>query len=481
MSTLYTSAVAFAGGSPATTGSGDVWLFQVVTDGTGGNWAAGDKFTVSATVAQTQTRSQTGFGTVSGLAPSFAFTFCNKLYLLIGSTLYYSANGLPIKFNDINGVGNSFISLLNWYSTAEDLTSMAPYQGGLLVTSRQTTQIWTVDPDPQNYALRQTLANVGTRAPFSVAAVGEMDVYMLYDSGVRSIRVRDASNNAIVSDVGVPIDSIVQGLLAVLDDDEVAASCSVIEPSSNRYWLFIPGPDGAQGTILVYSSFPTSNVAAWATYAPTYNTLGAAVATTEANNTTSFAVTVGGLYYWTKGADAASLTCGGVVLTASGSFTAKAAAATAAHALNSLNTGSVKPVTRTAFAPERICVLNGRVYLRGANGTVYLYGGADGATYENCGVQADTPFFHAQSPATRKQWTGADAACEGSWSVSIGVSPASPSTVKTIYANTGPSFERSLALAAVQSTHAKLRLVESGDGYARFSSAIVHYQGGDEK
>src|SRR5262249_13348032 len=134
-----------------------------------------------------------GKGDISGTTPSFCLTYGNKVYVLEGSNVHFSDLGVPTSFNDINGVGNGFVNMLNYYYTQESLQAVAPYQGRLVFVSRQTTQIWQVSADPNQWQQVQVMPNIGTMAPESVKPVGELDVMMLSDSGIRSIRVRDQS------------------------------------------------------------------------------------------------------------------------------------------------------------------------------------------------------------------------------------------------------------------------------------------------
>lgn len=237
----------------------------------GGVWAVGDTWTLS--LSDLSGDFTIGAGRVSGAAPVAVLTLNGKVYLTSEDTLYFSA------IEDAEGweqqdIGAGFIQMSNRSSAPEDLLGLASYQGKLAVFSRTTTQIWGIDPDPGNYAQAQVLPNVGTVAPLSVQAVGDMDVYFVSDSGIRSLRVRDSSGNAIVADMGTPIDSLVQSALQVLTDAQKAAICSTVEPSSNRYLCFIPNAAGTDGDIYVLSYFPTSGVQAWSTYKPTYDLAG---------------------------------------------------------------------------------------------------------------------------------------------------------------------------------------------------------------
>lgn len=471
---LVTSATDILNGADAYAGIGQVYAFTF-SSSSGGVWAVNDTYTVNLTDPLTAQSVSLGAGTVTGLQPSFVFTYNDKINLLAGTAWYFSDVGQPTVFNDPRGLGNSFIELANSFGTPEDLTAIATYQGRLIITSRRNTQIWSVDPTPENYQKGQILQNIGTMAPRSVQAVGDMDVYMLADNGIRSVRVRDASNNAIIADVGTPIDEIIQGLLETLTETQKAASCGVVEPSSNRYWLYLPGDH-----IYVLSYFPTSGIQAWTRYRPT-TAVNVSLVPTTPTGSNVWTVEVGELYYWTKGTGETTMTCGTTVLTASGYFVASSTTATALHPVigPGLDVGTMQQKWDT-FAPTQFAVQNGRVYAR-AGDALYLYGGTDNQSYDYCLPQYDMPFLNAKSPATRKTYHGLDHIAEGTWTVSLGTNVADGEDLTEILILTGPSVMRGKALAAKQGTHFKLRGVEKSSVYARFSMAILHFDGGDQK
>ena len=237
-------------------------LNAVATASFMGAWNVGDNWTVIMTDALSGLQTQVGNGYATGASPTFVFAFNNKVYALGGASVYFSAIGQPTTWNDPNASGNGFITLNNWYSTPEPLVAAAPYQGRLMFFSRRTVQIWTTDANPSNWAIQQIMPNIGALAPASVQPMGDLDVFCLYDSGLRSLRVRDSSLNAYVADLGSPIDQLVQTNLLNGTADSNAAACSVVEPTSNRYWCFL------NGVIYVFSFFPTNKVQAWSTYQP---------------------------------------------------------------------------------------------------------------------------------------------------------------------------------------------------------------------
>lgn len=461
---LNPTATTLSGGTTAANGVGEDWKITG-----GGTWTKGDTLTITLTDSQTGNVTQVGAGNLTGINPTFCFTYNDKVYLLAGSTTYFSAVESPTVFNDPSAAGNGFITMSNWYSTQEPLTAISVFQGKLLFASRRTTQIWSVDPDPANYSQSQVLPNIGTIAPESVQAVGDMDVYMLADNGVRSVRVRVASDNAIIADVGTPIDILIKAILSTLTDAQIATSCGIVDPSSNRYWLYIPNADGSSGLTWVFSSFPNSNIAAWSTYQTTVETdLGHPLNT---GDYVYSGLIIGASYFWLKG-QSLVFQSGSTTLGASGSFVADSTTATVVTGTFGENLSS-NLTQRNSFVPQKFCVFQGQVWVRDTNGLIYQFGGSNNNTYTNCGIFGITPFSDGGKAVAQKTYTALDVALEGTWQ--IGQSPDYQlQKYIPIYTNNVSSFKLESIPISNTATHYSLSLTEFGSGYARLSAAYIH-------
>src|ERR1700690_1809362 len=93
---------------------GQGMLWQVAINGT---FALGDTVTLILTDAQTGIQYQYGAGNVTGVTPTFASTFNQKVHVLAGSNDYFSALGLPMVLDDPNAAGNGFIAMSDYYSS----------------------------------------------------------------------------------------------------------------------------------------------------------------------------------------------------------------------------------------------------------------------------------------------------------------------------------------------------------------------------
>lgn len=171
-----------------------------------------------------------------------------------------AAQTAGVKVDPRTTAGRGFINLGTQDADSEKLTALEVYYDKLAVFSTQAIQIWAVDPDPLQNAYQQLLRGSGTHAPASPLQYGTGDVLFLDHSGVRSMKARDSSNSASVSDIGSPIDSIIAQLTIDLGVDWMANAVSVLEPYVGRFWLVLPD------RIYVLSYFPGPKISAWSQF-----------------------------------------------------------------------------------------------------------------------------------------------------------------------------------------------------------------------
>lgn len=227
---------------------------QISTVTIGGTFEPGDLFAV-ALASETF-----GADRVAGLRAAPALkVHKNKMYAAHEATLLFSGVAEPTKWKAEN-TGSGAVDMSSQASGFEDITAISVYQNNLAIFSQDVTQIWFVDPDPDSNQQLQVLENIGTRSPGSVAGFGDSDNFFLSDTGVRSLKARDSSNAAAISDVGTPIDTLLVDALASLTEAQVTGARAIIEPKDGRYILSL-------GTIMyVFSYFSTSKVSSWSTY-----------------------------------------------------------------------------------------------------------------------------------------------------------------------------------------------------------------------
>lgn len=191
---------------------------------------------------------------------SFIKTYGRKVYMVSDSILDFSGVDDATLFDRDDDAGAGFINISNQTSGSEKLAAVEAYQDKMAAFSRGNIQIWYVDADPAKNVPTQNLNNTGTRSPKSVASYGDIDVFYLSDTGIRSIRARDSTNSAAVNDVGTPIDTYLQEHLRSLESAVVEAATAVVEPIDGRYMLAV----GRK--IFVFSYFPSKKISGWSYY-----------------------------------------------------------------------------------------------------------------------------------------------------------------------------------------------------------------------
>lgn len=234
---------------------------EITTVTLGGTFDPGDKFSI---IIGDNTY---GSNSATGAVAAVVLTHQNKMYAGSSKDLLFSVVADPgLWRNNVQGstvnAGAGVIDLSSQSAQDEDITGLGTYQNNLAAFMRNSIQIWSMDANPDVNIQLQILDNTGTRSPKSVKAFGDLDLFYLADSGFRSLRARDSSNSATTTDVGTPIDDIVQAKMDTLTDAQIKAIPAELEPRNGRYMGVL------DDTQYVFSFFPDSKIAAWSTYVP---------------------------------------------------------------------------------------------------------------------------------------------------------------------------------------------------------------------
>jgi hypothetical protein len=195
-------------------------------------------------------------------------TYKTKMYTVGGSILYFSAVGNPA---DWTGTGSGNIDLSLGDSDMTDSIALEAYYDKLAIFSRTAVQLWSIDPDPLKNTYTQTLRQAGTIAWRSVLQYGSGDVMYLSHSGIRSLRARNSSLAAAVSDIGSPLDPVMQDLFRYMGEDWTSGTIAILQPVTGRFWIIMPD------RIYVLSAFPGPKITAWSEYDPGFVITAAAV------------------------------------------------------------------------------------------------------------------------------------------------------------------------------------------------------------
>lgn len=336
-------------------------------------------------------------------------TFQSKVYSINGKTLYFSAVNDPRAWNSgtslppippataIIGQGSINVSLVD--ADSERLTSLEVYYNQLAVFSTKAVQIWSVDPDPLQNSFDQLLRGAGTSGPRSPLQYGNGDVLYLDRSGIRSLKARDSSNSASVSDIGSPVDPTTQSILNINGQAYMDAAIALLEPSIGRFWMVFPTQ------ILVLSYFPGPKITAWGQYTLPFTVQHA-------------------------------VTCGG------------------------------------------------RIFFRDTANGLWIYGGANNVTYDNCGVEIRLPYLDAKKPGHKKLFRAFDLTASGTWRVAVSYDFNNPDAEDTIgtFAPVEPATSTSAATwnagaSEMQGydSHISLRFYNNDANPASISNCAIHY------
>jgi hypothetical protein len=196
---------------------------------------------------------------ITGIQPGFALVYKSKMHMTAGPSVFFSALNNPLSW-DPQEAGAGYVNFSENFSTKYDIVSIAPYKSQLAVFGQNNTQIWGWDPNPELNSQQQVLANTGAIGAGSIIQLGDVDVFYVSSSGIRSLRARDATDSAMSSDVGTQIDTLIESEIAEAAPDYKISS--VIEPNSGRYMMSI------NDKIYVLSQFTGSQIQAWSTYEP---------------------------------------------------------------------------------------------------------------------------------------------------------------------------------------------------------------------
>jgi len=199
-------------------------------------------------------------------------TYKNKMYTVEGSILYFSAIG---NAGDWSGLSppdpTNFIDLSMGDSDMTDSVALEVYYDKLAIFSSTAVQLWIMDPDFTKNQYVQTLRQAGTTAWRSVMQYGSGDVMYLSHSGIRSLRARNASLAAAVSDIGSPLDPLLQDLFRSMGIDWMSGTIALLQPVTGRFWIIMAGskatPESPMTSkIYILSAFPGPKITAWSEY-----------------------------------------------------------------------------------------------------------------------------------------------------------------------------------------------------------------------
>lgn len=226
----------------------------------GGTWEADDLFSVTLNGVQHKI---TGAASAHG---TYGLVHKNCIYVAAFNLVYYC------ELNDYDDFATSVGTATGYgfFGSSTDtgtqrLVGLAKYQGRVAVFSRSLVDIFTLETDATLNNADQALENTGSVSPRSIVSYGNVDVFYLDDTGIRSLRPRDSSNAAYASDIGNLIDDFIDEIRAGVTSTAVRDARAIVDPIDGRYWLALGD------RIVLLSSFPGSKISAWTVLQPGYS------------------------------------------------------------------------------------------------------------------------------------------------------------------------------------------------------------------
>lgn len=233
---------------------------QIVTAALVGTFEKNDVYTL---VVNGTTCVATGNSAATGTSLMVLF---RRVWSTAGSLWEYSKLNTFSDWSSADAAtGAGFLNISNEAEGSERLIGGGVYINNGAIFSRRNCRIYTLSTDATTFALAQTIDGTGTLSSRSICSFGAIDLFFLDETGIRSLKARDALNDAFVNDIGVPIDTVVRAQLDITPYSVVQRAVATNEPKDGRFWLAVGN------RIYVLSYFPGSSISAWTYFEPGFS------------------------------------------------------------------------------------------------------------------------------------------------------------------------------------------------------------------
>lgn len=181
-----------------------------------------------------------------------AIVMAQKIFAPYRDVVRYCATNLPRDWSSANDAG--FIPTGMHAPTNVEVTALGEYRGRLAIWTGSHLQIWSVDPDPREIAIYDSIPGLGTTYADATTGVSG-DLFFITPLGVRSLSIAAGSQNLQTGDVGTPIDPLIQAKLAGPD-----TPIGMYYPGNGQFWIAFGNE------VFVYSQSRLGKVGAWSRY-----------------------------------------------------------------------------------------------------------------------------------------------------------------------------------------------------------------------
>ena len=178
-----------------------------------------------------------------------ALPIASKIYSPYRDVVRYCVTDNPRDWSTPNDAG--FLPTGQHSPTSPEATALAEYRSRLVVWTPSHLQVWTVDPNPAENELYDSIPGFGTMYPDAVVSVID-DLYFMTKLGIRSLSITLTSNTLQSGDVGSGIDPLIQARLA-----GPIAPIATYYPGNGQAWFIF------DNMAYVYSRSRQGKVGAW--------------------------------------------------------------------------------------------------------------------------------------------------------------------------------------------------------------------------
>lgn len=181
-----------------------------------------------------------------------ALSIASKVFSPYRDVLRFCATDDPTDWSSANDAG--FLPVGQHAPTSPEVTALGEFRGRMAVWTTSNLQLWTVDPDPAEMSIYDSIPGLGTVYDKGVASVGG-DLYYTTKQGIRSLSLSASSNNLAAGDIGSGIDPLIVAKLAGPD-----VPLATYYPGNGQFWVIF----GSEA--FVYTKSALGKVGAWSRY-----------------------------------------------------------------------------------------------------------------------------------------------------------------------------------------------------------------------
>lgn len=186
----------------------------------------------------------------------------SRVFAIGGEVVRYCAAGNPRDWTAADDAGFLPVSLQQ--DNKSSCTAVGTFQDSLVVFFSESAQIWNVAVDPAANAISKRIFGVGTSAPLSLAGFAS-DLMFLSPFGFRSMTVQSISDRIDDTDVGTPVDTLVQPDLATIEaQPDPEEPFGIWIQQLGQYWCVLDV--GAYSKVWAYTFSKSSKIACWSEY-----------------------------------------------------------------------------------------------------------------------------------------------------------------------------------------------------------------------